>query len=159
MRPSEKALTVIKNREKLRLTSYKLKGEKHYTIGWGHYCDYSDPRNRKWDRPGATITKAQADALLMEDVEKKTRILNSLIPAKSIPQDLYDALVSTTYQYNPKNKYLGRIFQAINMGTTVAAVAKMLTQLPSNSYNKKARKVDAILATTGEVKHIDEVKV
>jgi GH24 family phage-related lysozyme (muramidase) len=159
MRPSEKALTVIKNREKLRLTSYRLPGEKHYTIGWGHYCDYSDKRNRQWDRPGATITRAEADALLKEDVEKKTNILNSLIPAKSVPQDLYDALVSTVYQYNPKNKYLGRIFQAINMGTTVAAVAKMLLQLPSNSYNKKARKVDAILATTGEVKHIDEVRV
>lgn len=159
MRPSEKALQVIKNREKLRLTSYKLPGEKHYTIGWGHYCDTSDPRNRKWDRPGAKITRAEADALLLEDVEKKTRVLNSMIPAGQIPQDLYDALVSTTYQYNPRNKYLGRIFATINMGATVAQVAKMLMQLPSNPYNKKARKVDAILATTGEVKHIDEVKV
>ncbi len=159
MKPSEKALQVIKNREKLRLTSYRLSGEKHYTIGWGHYCDTSKAKNRKWDRPGATITRAEADALLMEDVMDKTNILNSLIPAKSIPQDLYDALVSTTYQYNPRNKYLGRIFQALNMGTTVAAVAKMLMQLPSNSYNKKARKVDAILATTGEVHHIDEIKV
>ena len=159
MRPSEKALTVIKNREKFRLTSYRLPGEKHYTIGWGHYCDLSKAKNRKWDRPGATISRGEADALLLEDVLDKTNILNSMIPANVVPQDLYDALVSTVYQYNPRNKSLGRIFQAIKMGTTVAAVAKMLTQMPSNSYNKKARKVDALLATTGEVHHIDTIKV
>lgn len=159
MRPSEKALTVIKNREKLRLTSYRLPGEKHYTIGWGHYCDFSKQKNRKWDRPGATITRAEADAMLLEDVLDKTEILNSLIPAQSVPQNLYDALVSTLYQYNPKNKSLGRIFAVIRAGTSVAEVANMLMKLSSNPYNKKARKVDAILATTGEVKHIDTIKV
>lgn len=153
MKPSEKAYQVIKNREKLRLTSYKLPGEKHYTIGWGHYCD----RDKQWDRPGATITRAQADALLVNDVAEKTQILNAVLPP--VPQNLYDALVSTLYQYNPKNKTLGRIFQSIKMGTTIKDVAQMLMAMPGNPYNKKARKVDAILATTGEVKHIDTVKV
>ena len=158
MKPSEKAYQAIKNREKLRLNSYKLPNEKHYTIGWGHYCDYSDPRNRQWDKPGARITQAQADALLSEDVAKKTKVLNSVIKVP-VAQNLYDALASTTYQYNPNNKTLNKIFAAVNLGKPLQEIAKMIKAMPGVLYNQKARKVDAILATTGEVKHIDTITV
>nr|WP_276898507.1 lysozyme [Pedobacter kyonggii] len=154
MRPSEKAIQAIKNREKLRLVSYKLPGEKHYTIGWGHYCD----RTPELDRPGARISRAQADAFLMQDVLEKTKALNSFLKV-DVSQDVYDALVSTLYQYNPKNLYLRYIFERINFGATVPTIAKLISSIPSNKYNKKARKVDALLATTGKVHDIDTIKV
>ncbi|WP_025142749.1 glycoside hydrolase family protein [Pedobacter jeongneungensis] len=154
MRPSENAIQAIKNRERCSLVSYRLPGEKHYTIGWGHYCD----RTPTLDRAGARISQAQADAYLVQDVEEKTAYLNTILKTE-VNQNLYDALVSTFYQYNSKNLYLRGIVQAINLGASVSRVAKMLMALPSNKYNKKARKVDALLATTGQVYHIDNIKV
>lgn len=158
MKPSANAYKAIQQREQIRLTSYKLSGEKHYTIGWGHYCDFSDKRNRQWDKPNAKITRALADALLVEDVAKKTRVLNSVLRVP-ITQDLYDALVSTTYQYNPRNKTLNRIFAAVNLRRPLAEITKLLESMPGNSYNQKARKVDAILASTGEVHNIETINV
>jgi lysozyme len=154
MTPSNKALQLIKNREKLRLTSYKLTGETFYTIGWGHYCDRTPTLNRA----GAKITLAQADAFLVSDVKEKTSAIDRFLKVP-INQDLYDALVSTVYQYNPSNKYLTAIFRLINMGYPVLTIAQNLMAMPSNSYNKKARKADALLATTGKVYHIDSIKV
>jgi len=154
MTPSIKALQLIKNREKLRLTSYKLPGEKYYTIGWGHYCD----RNPTLNRAGAKITLAIADVFLVQDVKEKTKAIDGFLKVR-ISQDLYDALVSTVYQYNPANKYLKAIFRLINLGYPVLTIAQTLMAMPSNSFNKKARKADALLATTGKVHHIDTIKV
>lgn len=153
MKPSSNAIQLIKNREKCRLTSYKLPGEAHYTIGWGHYAD----RDKQFDRPNVKITQAQADALLYKDVEEKTKALSNYIKIP-ISQNLYDALVSTVYQYNPSNSGLKAIYRVINLGFPAEQIVSMFTSLPSNSYNKKARKADMILFTLGKVVHLETLK-
>ena len=57
---SENGLSLIASFEGFSSTAYKNKGEIYYTIGYGHYG--SDVKG------GQTITKAQALALLRDDV-------------------------------------------------------------------------------------------
>lgn len=154
MKPSYNAIQAIKNREKCKLTAYRLKGEDYDTIGWGHLIDKTSPL---YGTGIKKITQAYADSLLVRDVTNKTSVLNSVIKT-AIPQNLYDALVSTVYQYNPSNKSIQAILRAVNLGYEVTQIAKMLISLPSNSYNLKARKVDALLATTGKLQHIDKIR-
>lgn len=61
MRTGQAGLALIKHWEGCRLTAYKpVKGEKYWTIGWGHY----GPDVRQ----GQTITQTQADAMLKRDL-------------------------------------------------------------------------------------------
>lgn len=85
-------LALIKRFEGCRLTAYKaLPSEQYYTIGWGHYgADVFE---------GMTITQEEADALLIGDLKKYERYLNSFLNIYNVAvnQAQYDALVSFTY--------------------------------------------------------------
>lgn len=81
-------LNLIKSLEGCKLTAYKLKGERNYTIGYGHSS--SDIKK------GQTITQAEADAFLKSDlarfekyVEKNTKF--------NLNENQFSALVSYTY--------------------------------------------------------------
>ncbi len=85
-------LELIKSFEGCRLTAYKaVASEQYYTIGWGHYGPdvYA----------GMTITQAQADALLVSDLEKYVNYVNTFLNKYSISvnQSQFDALVSFTF--------------------------------------------------------------
>lgn len=88
---SESGLNLIKSFEGCRLTAYKLSGEKYYTIGYGHYG--SDVYS------GMTITQAQADTYLRQDVKKAEKQVNNFLSKNniSVTQNQFDALVSFTF--------------------------------------------------------------
>ncbi len=89
---SENGYSLIKQFEGCRLTAYKaVSTETYYTIGWGHYG--SDVYK------GMTITQAQADAYLVQDVASSQTAVNTFLNKNgiSIGQNQYDALVSFTY--------------------------------------------------------------
>ena len=92
MSVSQNGYSLIKQFEGCRLTAYKaVSTEKYYTIGWGHYG--SDVY------AGMTITQAQADAYLVQDVASSQKAVNTFLSTNgiSIGQNQFDALVSFTY--------------------------------------------------------------
>lgn len=90
MKTSANGLEFIKKEEGCKLTAYKLKGEKCYTIGIGHYG--TDVQ------AGQTITMAKAMELLTQDVKGCETAVNGLKPGFSFTQNMFDALVS--YAFN-----------------------------------------------------------
>lgn len=96
MKTSQKGVDLIKSFEGLTLSAIRLEGEAYYTIGYGHYSMSV--------RPGQTITRAEAEALLRQDLAQFEAWVESYCEkyAKFEPnQNQFDALVSFTYNCGP----------------------------------------------------------
>lgn len=86
MKTSSKGIELIKKWEGCRLTVYKDAGGIK-TIGWGHaYWTGAD-----------TITQAEADVLLLKDIEKHAKYVDKYQPIYGFNQNQYDALVSFAF--------------------------------------------------------------
>ena len=89
MQISENGLKLIEQFEGLRLTAYKAtRRDKYYTIGYGHYGEDV--------KQGMTITEAQAEAYLRQDVAEAEAAVNKYA-GYGWNQNQYDALVSFAY--------------------------------------------------------------
>lgn len=89
MQISENGLKLIEQFEGLRLTAYKAtRRDKYYTIGYGHYG--ADVKQ------GMTITEAQAEAYLRQDVAEAESAVNKY-SGYGWNQNQFDALVSFAY--------------------------------------------------------------
>lgn len=103
MNLSKNGLELIKSFEGIRLYAYKcVSSEKYYTIGYGHYG--ADVYK------GMTITKDEAEALLMKDCEKFVNHVNEYQKIYNFNQNEFDALVSFAYN-------VGNIRQLTQKGT------------------------------------------
>ena len=92
MNISERGLNLIKSYEGCRLTAYKpVQTEQYYTIGWGHYGPdvYA----------GMSITQAQADNMLREDVRYYADAVDRYNSRFNFTQEEFDALTSFTYNW------------------------------------------------------------
>ncbi len=122
MKINSKGLELIKSFEGCRLTAYKpVKAEKFWTIGYGHYgADVTQ---------GMTITQAQAEQLLKQDLAKFEGYVEKYV---SIPltENQFSALVSFTYNCGAGN--LQKLVR--NRNTAQIAEAILL-------YNKASGKV------------------
>jgi GH24 family phage-related lysozyme (muramidase) len=90
MNIGNKGLELIKSFEGCRLTAYKpVQTEQYYTIGWGHYGPdvYA----------GMSITQAQADNMLREDVKYYADAVDRYNSRFNFTQEEFDALTSFTY--------------------------------------------------------------
>lgn len=119
-------LELIKGFEGCRLTAYKaVSTEKYYTIGWGHYG--SDVTK------GMTITQAQADDFLMQDLEASVAAVNNPVkcPVTAyLNQNQFDALVSFTFNCGAGN------LKTLCANRTIAEIAEKIP-----AYNKSGGKV------------------
>lgn len=88
MKISEKGLALIKEFEGLRLSTYVCAGGKK-TIGYGHTG--SDVYH------GMRITEADAESLLLADLARFERHVNSYDSAYGWTQNEYDAMVSFAF--------------------------------------------------------------
>lgn len=111
MKVNTNGLQLLMSLEGCRLVAYKLKGERNYTIGYGH----SDASIKA----GQRITQDKADALLKEDlkkfesyVEKNTKF--------NLNDNQFSALVS--YTYNRGYKGFRQLMEN----------SKTITDLPDN---------------------------
>lgn len=87
MRTSANGLALIKRFEGLELEAYQdIAGV--WTIGYGHTGGRAIE--------GATLTAAQAEALLMQDLAPRELAVSGLVKAE-INQNMFDALVSLVY--------------------------------------------------------------
>ena len=94
MQISENGINFIKNFEGCDLKAYRNAGEKYYTVGFGHYG--ADVRQ------GQTITYAEADRLLREDLKNDyvpyiERYRQQGIITFDLTQNQVDALASFAY--------------------------------------------------------------
>lgn len=86
---SQEGIDLIKKYEGLRLKAYKLKGEEHFTIGYGHYG--SDVKE------GQTITEEQAERLLIADLQGTVEHILNNYSYLELNQAELNAITSFTY--------------------------------------------------------------
>lgn len=86
---SQDGIDLIMKYEGCKLQAYRLKGEKYYTIGYGHYgADVKD---------GQAITQEEAERLLIADLQGYTEVVLKHCEYLELNQNELDALVSFTY--------------------------------------------------------------
>ena len=86
---SQEGIDLIKQFEGLRLQSYRLEGEKYWTIGYGtHNSSIYE---------GQVITGQEAEELLMEELNKVTKQVLEYCEYLDLTQNELSALVSFTY--------------------------------------------------------------
>lgn len=124
---SQAGLQLIKNFEGCQLTAYKpVPWEKFWTIGYGHY----GPDVKQ----GQTITQAQADKMLIDDMVRYESYVNNpaYVPLTAqLNQNQFDALVSFCY-----NCGQGSLQKLCQKGRNLAQIAAKLPE-----YNKAGGKV------------------
>lgn len=119
MKISQNGIELVKRFEGCCLTAYKpVAAEKYWTIGWGHY----GPDVRQ----GQTITQAQADALLKQDLVRYEDSVQRYVTF-DMNQNQFDALVSFCY-----NCGAGSLQTLVRNRTPETIAQKML------AYNKGA---------------------
>lgn len=120
MNISKEGLELIKKYEGLRLKAYKcVATERYYTIGYGHYgADVG---------ADMTITEAQAEAYLREDIREAEQAVNTL--DRQFSQNQFDALVSFTYNCGAGN------LQKLCKDRDIAAIGEKIVL-----YNKSGGK-------------------
>lgn len=96
MKTNSKGLELIKKFEGCRLKSYKaLPTEKYFTIGWGHYgIDVKENQ---------VISQEEADALLVSDLTRYEKYVETYAGHLNLNENQFSALVSFTYNCGPGN--------------------------------------------------------
>ena len=118
MQISENGLKLIEKFEGLRLTAYKAtRRDKYYTIGYGHYG--ADVKQ------GMTISEAQAEAYLRQDVKEAENAVNKYA-GYVWNQNEFDALVSFAYN-------IGSIDQLTNNGRR--SIERISAKIPEYVYS------------------------
>lgn len=105
MKPSEAGLALIRQFEGLRLSAYKCPAGVP-TIGYG---------TTKGVRMGQTITRDEADRLLLEDAQRFADHIAALVKVK-LSQHQIDALVSFVYNVGPSAFAGSTMLRLINQG-------------------------------------------
>ena len=111
---NESGLKLIKSFEGCRLKSYKLTGEKYYTIGYGHSFDNSITANTVW-------TKEQAEAQLKKDLKKYEAYVAQYAKQYGFKfnDNQFSALVSYCYNRGP-----GGLKELLSNSNTLADVSE-----------------------------------
>lgn len=86
---SEEGINLIKKYEGLKTQSYRLQGEKNFTIGYGH--SGSDVKQ------GQIISEEEAERLLIADLQGYVNLVLEKCAYLDLTQGQLDALVSFTY--------------------------------------------------------------
>jgi len=126
MRPSERGLALIRQFEGLRLSAYKCAAGVP-TIGWG---------TTKGVKMGQTITRDEADRLLMEDVQRFADHVEALVKVP-LNQNQIDALSSFVYNVGPTAFANSTLLRVLNAGLYKDAADQFLR------WNKAANNVIA----------------
>jgi GH24 family phage-related lysozyme (muramidase) len=124
-RISQQGINFIKNNEGCKLQAYQ-DSVGVWTIGYGH---------TKTVRPGMTISYAQAEALLRQDITFFENSVNSNAKVK-LTQSMFDALVSFIYNLGP-----GKFSRTSTVGSLVNNRQYMPAANSILQYNKAKGKV------------------
>lgn len=135
---SKDGLHLTEQFESCRLTAYKdVKGI--WTIGWGHTGAIV--------RPGLTITQAQADQLLADDINWANNVVNGLVHA-SLTQGEHDAVVDFVFNVGSGNFASSTMLKWLNEKNMVMAA------LEFDKWDKAGGKVVAGLLRRREAEQM-----
>lgn len=123
MQINTKGLELLMSLEGCRLKAYKLKGERNYTIGYGH----SD----KSIKADSVITQAKADALLKEDLKKFEKYVTNNTKFE-LNENQFSALVSYTYNRGYKG-----FKQLMDNSTTMSNLSDNIVKYWGSNENYK----------------------
>ena len=126
MKPSERGLALIRQFEGLRLSAYRCAAGV-LTIGWG---------TTKGVKMGQTITRDEADRLLLEDAQRFADHVKALVKVP-LNQNQTDALVSFVYNVGPAAFGKSTMLKLINQG---------LLEDAANQFVRWNRAGDQVLA-------------
>ncbi len=125
MKIGEQGLDLIRKYEGLRLKAYICPGGK-LTIGYGHTgIDV---------KPGMTIDNAQADALLLKDVERFEKSVNDMVDVE-MTQEMFDALVCFAFNLGAGSLKSSTLLKKLNANDKLGAAEEFL------KWNKAQGKV------------------
>lgn len=116
MRISKAGIDHIKSYEQLKLTAYMPTKHDVPTIGYGH---------TKGVKLGTTISEAQAEALLREDLAWVETCVNKAVTVP-MTQSQYDGLCGFVFNLGEGNFRSSTMLKYINKGQWVAASKSML---------------------------------
>lgn len=105
MKPSSRCIDLVKKFEGCKLTSYKCPASV-ITIGYGHTLNV---------KLGTTITQAEAERLLMNDLINIANSVSKL--AKNVNQNQFDSLVSFAYNCGVGALTYSTLLRKINVNT------------------------------------------
>lgn len=99
-----KNVDAIKEHEALRLTAYLPTKNDVWTIGWGH---------TKTTKQGMVITEAQAEQLLMDDLQWVEAVIDRMVKV-AITQNQRDALGSLIFNIGATNFSKSTVLRKLN---------------------------------------------
>ena len=102
---SEEGVALIKKFEGCELDAYQCSANV-WTIGYGHTRGISE---------GDTCTQAQADEMLIDDLQEFEGYVNELVDAE-LTQSQFDALVAWTSNLGPTNLKSSTLLKRLNEG-------------------------------------------
>lgn len=136
LQPSAQLLAMLKEGEALRLQRYRL-GDGGWTIGYGRY--YKDGG----EEPPEWISRDQAEAWFLEDVEARAARWVRAYVETPLQQHQFDALVHMAYNLSPRS--FRTIAAAVNAGQDPEAAALQFvragTHLERGLRNRRAREI------------------
>jgi lysozyme len=101
-----KNIDMIKKHEDLRLTAYMPTKDDVWTIGWGH---------TKTARQGMTISLAQAETLLRQDLDWVEKTIKTLVKVP-LKQNQFDALASLIFNIGGSAFSKSTVLRRLNAG-------------------------------------------
>jgi lysozyme len=99
-------IDIIKKHEGLRLTAYMPTKDDVWTIGWGH---------TKTARQGMTISQAQAETLLRQDLDWVEKTIKTLVKVP-LKQNQFDALASLIFNIGGNAFSKSTVLRRLNAG-------------------------------------------
>ena len=133
MRISAKGLALIKEQEGFRARRYLCAAGKP-TIGYGHVIQASEAHLNT-----ATLTEAQASALLQQDVDKQYGAHVARRVHRDVTQNQFDALVSLCFNIGTAGFEKSSVLALANAGTTSPDVIKRAFGLWNKVTNPKTK--------------------
>lgn len=131
MKLSPQGIAFLKNEEGLSLTAYpdgkNADGSQKYSIGYGH----------SGAKAGQVITRAQADALLLQDIAKHEAAVTAAVTYAS--QRQFDALVAFSYNVGTAGMQNSTAVELHNAGNAAGAANALLM------WNKSGGAVNPVL--------------
>lgn len=135
-------LQIIKHFETLQLKPYQDGGGR-WTVGWGHLLSGPGPHHE--------ITQEQADALLLEDVERAEKVIEAFVRVP-LTSNQFSALVSFAYNLGNKPFAQGTVDNLLNDGRFDRVPGLMEQYVHDNGREEKGlvrrRAVEAFLFQT-----------
>lgn len=142
MKVNDLGLQLIKNFEGCSYKAYLLKGERYYTIGYGHSFDNSITKDTVWNQK-------QCDDALRKDLARFEAYVTKYACSKfELNENQFSALVSYTY-----NRGLGGLQQLLRNSTSIQQLSNNIVVYWGSAEKYKnglirRRKVEKVLFDT-----------